>query len=117
VLNLLIASADRQTVYAKDAQAWTPLHRAVQYENSSEEMLDIIEKLVKVGESDSDSNGLDTLPLECAFDTYSGPGREKLSVYECHLKTREEDEQREKARASKFASTGNEADGPIQQKQ
>lgn len=101
VLNLLIASADRQVVNAKDAQAWTPLHRAVQYEHSSEEMLDIIEKLIKMGEPDSDSNGLDSLPLECAFDTYSGLGRERLSVYEYHLKTREDDEQREKARVAK----------------
>lgn len=112
VLNLLIASADRQTVNAKDAQAWTPLHRAVQYEHSSEEMLDVIEKLVKMGEPDSDSNGLDTLPLECAFDTYSGPGREKLSVYEYHLKTREDEEQREKARASK-STTNNSKQNPI----
>ncbi|QGA22293.1 hypothetical protein EYB26_010009 [Talaromyces marneffei] len=101
VLNLLIASADRQAVNAKDAHAWTPLHRATQYEHSSEEMLDVIEKLIKMGEPDSDSNGLDSLPRECAFDTYSGPGREKLSVYEYHLKTREDDEQREKARTSK----------------
>lgn len=106
VLNLLIASADRQAVNAKDAHAWTPLHRATQYEHSSEEMLDVIEKLIKMGEPDSDSNGLDSLPRECAFDTYSGPGREKLSVYEYHLKTREDDEQREKARTSK-SSTSN----------
>lgn len=105
VLNLLIASADRQTVNAKDAQAWTPLHRAAQYEHSSEEMLDVIEKLIKMGEPNPDSNGLDSLPLECAFDTYSGPGREKLSVYEYHLKTRDDDEQREKARAAKSATT------------
>ncbi|KAI7971830.1 hypothetical protein EIK77_000975 [Talaromyces pinophilus] len=105
VLNLLIASADRQTVNAKDAQAWTPLHRAAQYEHSSEEMLDVIEKLIKMGEPDPDSNGLDSSPLECAFDTYSGPGREKLSVYEYHLKTREDDEQREKARAAKSTTT------------
>lgn len=101
VLNLLIAGADRQTVNAKDGQAWTPLHRAAQYEHSSEEMLDVIEKLIRMGEPDPDSNGLDSLPLECAFDTYSGPGREKLSVYEYHLKTREDDEQREKARQAK----------------
>jgi hypothetical protein len=108
VLNLLVARANRQSVNAKDGQDWTPLHRAVQYEHSSEEMLGIIEKLINIGEPDSAPNGLDSLPAECAFDTYSGPGREKLSVYEYHLKTREEEEQREqreRVRAAKSSSS------------
>lgn len=102
VLNLLVGSTNRQSVDAKDGQNWTPLHRAAQFEHSSQDMLNIIKRLIAISEPESESSDSDSLPaMECAFDTYSGPGRDKLSVYEYHLKTREEEEQREKTRVAK----------------
>lgn len=105
VLNLLIDSANQQAVNARDAQDWTPLHRAVHFEHSSEEMLGIIQKLIQIGEPDSTPNTFDSPPVESAFDTYSGPERGKLSVYEYHMKTRYEEEQREKTQAAKSSSS------------
>ncbi|KAF9883913.1 hypothetical protein FE257_002656 [Aspergillus nanangensis] len=98
VLSLLVGSANQTATNAIDSQGYTPLHRAVQYEHSSENMLDIIKKLIDLGDPDL---SLANSSEKVAFDMFASFETEKLSVYEYHMKTREKEEERERAREIK----------------
>lgn len=87
----LVAYADHESINAKSNGNFTPLHRAVHYRYSSEERFKIVQKLIEKSEEPlSAGDGADSQPVECALDTYATLEGEKVSVYEYHVKTREE---------------------------
>lgn len=91
VLELLVDHATQEAVNARDKHNWTPLHWAVGYQHSSEQTLELLRRLINKSEPDPErQEGFGAPTSMYAFDVYAGAGREKLSVYEYHIKKREE---------------------------
>ncbi|OJJ01280.1 hypothetical protein ASPVEDRAFT_82804 [Aspergillus versicolor CBS 583.65] len=89
LLTSMIKYASPDAVNATEKNNWTPLHRAAKYEHSSSGSLKIIKALIARGES---GERTDDVSSGCAYalDTYVQVDNEELSVYQYHMKTREE---------------------------
>ncbi|KAL4992920.1 hypothetical protein BDV10DRAFT_198732 [Aspergillus recurvatus] len=85
---LLIEHASQHAINARDKDNWTPLHRAVDYGKLGSKSLTIIRKLIKTGE-EMPEDQVDGEQPQFVLDTYVTLGKEKLSVYQYHIYTRE----------------------------
>lgn len=86
LLTSMIKYASPEAVNATDGNSWTPLHRAARYDYSSQGSLKIIKALIARGEP---GDGV-SRNSEYALDTYVKIDKELLSVYQYHMKTRDE---------------------------
>ncbi|KAJ5087241.1 hypothetical protein N7456_010857 [Penicillium angulare] len=106
LLKRLVECASIDAINAQDKDDWTPLHCAAQYELASEKMLGTIQALIRRGEADREGTSIDAGGTKYALDILCKRRKDKLSVYEVHMKTREEDQELEAKRVPKNIRSG-----------
>lgn len=106
VLRKICSKATREAILATDGNDFTPLHHAVHYERSSEDQLELIDMLLRKGDS---RDLVDLKDRRGVLDKYAKvsdrSGEKRMSVFEYHKWTRDEYERTRRSQTNDTKGT------------